>query len=121
MLTLVWVLASNHCALENVTGLGFLSCVSREGSADDQDNSCDGDGDGCATVENQIYKAEDVQVAADGPLLLLASFLSPLWTGLAATEVAGQVLPEAAPPELPRIWQFSQRAALSPRAPSIAS
>lgn len=119
LLNLLWVLASNHCALEQITSLGFLSCLSSEGSHPDQNTGCEGDG--CAVVENQVYKAEDVQVAAHAPLLMLASVLSPLLAKLTASETASHILPETAPPELSQVWQFSQRTALPPRAPSIAS
>ena len=118
LLTLLWAAASNHCKLEQITSLDFLTCADHAKDAAPQDNSCDTDG--CA-FESQLYKAENTQESMPAPVLLFAFFLTPSLDELAIPEAVSHVLPDAAPTELARVWQFSHRTALPPRAPSLLS
>lgn len=115
----LWLGATNHCKLEEIPGLNFLICCDHEGAAPHQDNDCDTDG--CAQVEEGLYKTEDSKVAGLSPVLVLAICLR-----LGSEEQAWpqSVLADfltVAPPELPVTWQFSFRTALPPRAPSLVS
>ena len=55
------------------------------------------------------------------PLLMFVAWLVPLPYSCQAGESVCLVPASSSPPDLPRIWQFSQRTALPPRAPSIVS
>ena len=118
LLALVWAAASNHCKLEQVPGLSFLSCTDHSKDASAPDKGCDTDG---CSVETQIYKTETAQVSAPTPVFLFTLFLNPLLDELAAPAAVSHNLPDAAPVVLTRVWQFSYRTALPPRAPSILS
>ena len=120
MLTLaLWGLATLHCDLEQVPGFEFLvSCHPQ--NAPHQDNDCDNDG--CSAVESGFYQLEKQPPAVSAPLLVL-SFVLPLWevaTPRPAPHLALERL-NGSPPELPRVWQFSSRTALPPRAPSCVA
>jgi hypothetical protein len=110
----LWFSATNHCRLEVIPGLEILRCAS-----EDSNGNCDGDG--CDIVEKGFSKTESNRlVIRVPPLVSDVSFI-------ALIEQAFEAIPPSrieltsAPPELPRLWQFSLRAALPPRAPSIAS
>ena len=118
LLTLVWAAASNHCKLEQVPGLSFLACTDHAEDAPSQDQGCDTDG--CA-FEVQLYKTENAQASMPVPVLLFTFFLTPLFDELAAPATTSHILPDAAPVVLTRVWQFSYRTALPPRAPSLLS
>lgn len=106
-----------HCILEGVPGFDFLKtcCFVDSGAT----NSKDCESDECV-VENENYRSEEQTVFVPQPLLLLALLSSVIEVPLPEPEVASLVASES-PPELPKVWQFSQRMALPPRAPSIAS
>jgi hypothetical protein len=116
------VVAGFHCRLEVLPGFEFLSCYQQPGADKapaHHEKDC-GD-DGCASVELDCYKTEQAQNAPLTPLLALVAFLSPLPEPDLASVVDRPVGVSASPPELPKIWRFSQRTALPPRAPSFAS
>ena len=118
MLALVlYGLASMHCILEGVPGFDFLKtcCFVDTGASSPTD--CESD---ACVVESGNYRAEELTVSAPQPLLLLALLSSVIEVPLPEPQVASLVASES-PPELPRVWQFSHRTALPPRAPSIAS
>jgi hypothetical protein len=111
----LWPLAVMHCKLEKIPGLEFLRCAS------DTPTSSGCQGDGCETVESATYKTPDNQNVAPEPV-----FESVLLSRLLESEVRPCENhfcwpATAAPPELSKIWQFSFRTALSPRAPSFVS
>ena len=56
VLVTLWVMASNHCRLEHIPALAFMTCCDHDDSAGSQDKDCEADG--CAAVENQLYKAD---------------------------------------------------------------
>ncbi len=116
-----WVLMSNHCAWERIPALQFLSCSPLAEAGTHQPSDC-GDTDACATVESGQCKSEEDRVSAPKASVLAVAFVLELLSELVALEPsATQISAELTPPELARAWQFSFRAALPPRAPSLAS
>ena len=118
LLALVWAAASNHCKLEQVPGLNFLACTDHAEETPAQDRGCDTDG---CSFESQLYKVEKSQVSFSAPTFLFTFLLSPLFDELSAFKAVSHALPDAAPVVLTRVWQFSYRTALPPRAPSLLS
>ena len=118
MLALVlYGLASMHCILEGVPGFDFLKTCCFVDSAPSAPKDCESDE---CVVESGDYRAEEQTVSAPQPLLLLALLSSVIEAPLPEPQVALLVASES-PPEIPKVWQFSHRTALPPRAPSIAS
>jgi hypothetical protein len=118
MLALVlYGLASMHCTLEGVPGFEFLKTCCFADSAPSAPQDCDSDE---CVVESESYRVEEQTVSAPQPLLLLALLASVIEVPLPEAQVASLLASES-PPEIPKIWQFSHRTALPPRAPSIAS
>jgi len=116
-LVAVWSLASNHCRLELLSAFSFVACGDQADCTGKQDKDCETDG--CATVENQLYKSENAQVQLPAPALLAAVFASSV-----IVEESNLSLPrlfDTTPKVLSRLWQFSYRTALPPRAPSHLS
>jgi len=114
----LWLAATNHCRLEQIPGLGFLSCCEEGGNS--QDNDCQTDG--CASLEDGLYKTENSQVHVVTPVFVLLEF--PVLQGnhvVRGDESGRCVRVNFAPPEFAKTWQFSSRAAAPPRAPSLAS
>ncbi len=114
-----WLLAINHCKLEQIPVLSFLVCGDHDDAAPHQDNDCDTDG--CATVEDGLYKTEETQPGISAPVFLLAASLVPTLEDCAHVPFAHADFSTVASPELPVTWQFSFRAAAPPRAPSLLS
>ena len=115
-----WTLMINHCSLEYVPVFNLLACSAAAEEAAHQPSDC-GDSDPCAAVEDGFYKTEESRVAAKKAAFEAASFTVTLCDRLDCEPRGGAVSPEAAPPELSSGWQFSFRAALAPRAPSVLS
>ena len=118
----LWVAASFHCRLEVLTGFEFLSCCQHsesEQSPAHHEKECNDDG--CAAVERGFYKQEKSQYAPVMPLLALNAWLSPLLALDPSSASKHLVSISSSPPELPKAWQFSQRTARLPRAPSFVS
>ncbi|WCJ60332.1 hypothetical protein NXS98_04155 [Fontisphaera persica] len=107
-------LASMHCVLEGVPGFGFLKTCCFVDSAPPASQDCESDE--CA-VENENYRAEEQNASAPQPLFILAVLSVAIEVPLPALECHAFVAGKP-PPELPRVWQFSYRTALPPRAPS---
>ena len=113
----LWGLAAMHCRLEAVPGFGFLKSCCFLDSASASQEDCKSDA--CGEVEDGVYRVEERKAVAPQPLLLLA--LAPLVVATPVPEPQAHLLVDSPPwTERPNAWQFSQRAALSPRAPSIA-
>jgi hypothetical protein len=124
-LALLWVPATGHCQIELLTEWEFLSCGS--GHADDGCGSKAADpceDDACASVEGGDYRSDAQKVTTARPdfgAMLLASW-AHLASILAVEESASSLVFAAeSPPVLLTSWQFVSRAALPPRAPSLAS
>lgn len=115
LLLVLWMPAVTHCDLEHLDLSDFLTCCQHSHAAPHQDNDCDTDA--CADVESGFYKIEDQ------PPLVSVPVATPVWMRPFTWEppptdqalCSEEVL---APPEIPRLWQFTLRAALLPRAPS---
>ena len=116
-----WALMSNHCALEMVPGLSFLACSPQTEAARHLPDDCGDEGDACATVESGNYRSEESLVSA-GKAPMANAFVLALLSDLPDLEsLASRPSLEIVPPELARVWQFSFRTALPPRAPSRLS
>lgn len=119
----LWVAVGSHCRLEVLPGMGFLSCCQHSETGQSpahHDDDCAGDG--CSAIESGFYKLENSEVAPIRPLLPLLAALTVAPDPGAPNAPAAEILIASSPPEAdPRPWQFSQRAASPPRAPSIAS
>jgi hypothetical protein len=108
--------------LEILPGFEFLSCCQHPAAEKDPTHhEKDCQDDGCAAVELGFYKLANSQQAPLKPSLVLVAWLVPLLDSFPAGDSACLVSNGSSPPDLPRIWQFSQRTALPPRAPSIVS
>jgi hypothetical protein len=114
----LWLAAVNHCRLEQIPALGFLSCCEEGGNS--QDDDCQTDG--CASLEDGLYKTENNQVQIVTPVFVLIEFPALQGKSVDGSDESGRsVLLNFAPPEFPTSWQFFLRAAAPPRAPSLAS
>ncbi len=118
MLVALWATASNHCRLEQFSCFDFLVCCDHDEAAPHQDADCATDG---CSFETQLYKTETGRVSVAAPAFLCAAFFLAEEAGLSASPFVKITLPDAAPMELPRVWQFYQRTALPPRAPTRLS
>ena len=114
-----WLPATLHCQLEELPGLQFLACCDHETKSPHQDDDCRTDS--CAMVEDGLYKTnESTGSVVSSAVQLMEGFAFAPST---ATQSAGRHILRATdiPAELPATWQFSQRTALPPRAPSLVS
>jgi hypothetical protein len=115
-----WALVTNHCLLETMLQLDFLSCSTETRDSHHQSSDCRDDG--CAAVESGSYKSEPNQISVERPSFAFETLLLALLSKLAASETAAAFTgPDTAPPELVPAWRFSFRTALPPRAPSFLS
>ena len=116
----LWLLATQHCGLE-AAGLFAAHdeapeaagcCAGSEGCASD----------GCATVEEGEYRSDQRMAAIPAPALLTVTLLlgheSTPALELRETPLVGELFER--PRDWVTTWQFAQRAALSPRAPSLS-
>jgi len=119
MLALVlYGLASMHCILEGVPGLEFLKTCCFLDSASSVPQGCEGDG--CNAIEGGKYLPEQQTVSAPQPSLLFALFSTVIEAPLPELQATSFSISET-PQDLLGAWQFSQRTALPPRAPSVVS
>ena len=117
-----WWPATNHCRIELIPGLEFLDCCAHspdEQASEHHANECDGDL--CAQVEDGLYKAESNQIVVEAPSTSLLGVPPAVLEQTPRPDRTHPILPETSPPELPKTWQFSFRAAAPPRAPSLVS
>jgi hypothetical protein len=113
----LWGLAVMHCKLEVLPGFGFLKSCCFADSASSSPKNCEDDG--CGAVEDGGYRAEEQNATAPQPPLILTLVSPELEEPI--LELAGACFSDSQSPELSRFWQFSYRAALPPRAPSLIS
>jgi hypothetical protein len=121
-LATLWVAAGSHCRLEVLTGFEFLSCCQHpedERSPTHHEKECTDDG--CAAVEQGFCKQTRPQHAPLKPLLGLVTWSVPMEENCQVGALDSRVSTSSSPPELSRIWQFFERTALPPRAPSFVS
>ena len=117
----LWLPASNHCRLELLPGLDFLTCCTHDVPDADTHHKDDCQTDSCETVEAGLYKTESHRVMVPAPVLVLVASITPDLETLTRAQPLSIAAPGTYPPELPKVWQFTFRAAAPPRAPSIAS
>ncbi|MGH7945606.1 MAG: hypothetical protein ACREF9_11420 [Opitutaceae bacterium] len=115
-----WLIATQHCALE---AAGVLDAHS-DGEAAGCCSAANGCAtDGCATVEGGAYRPDSAPAAIAAPQLTICLFLAdwnitaPPPDILASDITAGHF---ERPLEWVPTWRFVQRAAPSPRAPSVS-
>jgi hypothetical protein len=118
-LLVTWLAASNHCRLEQIPGLSFLSCCEEGDGVPGQDSDCQTDG--CAAVENGLYKTGDQQPSLLPPVTVLVDCLPPSLDEYQKSAPSRFGFAGFTPPGLAVTWQFSFRAAAPPRAPSFVS
>jgi len=109
-LAVLWLPVTMHCGLETLPGLEFLVCCTHEdATAPHEDDDCEADA--CAVIESGFYKLQDYEqlVAASTEVVVFECQAEPRVIVVNTTEV---------PRDLIVAWQFSSRAAPSPRAPS---
>lgn len=119
ILALLWVPLSAHCQLEAATGLAVLQCESGGGASADPVSHCE---NFCCSWEGGHYFAPQTSVLSGRQLVLAALLPTPpisLAPRLPSDRLIGWVT--AAPPDFLKPWQFSFRAALPARAPSVLS
>ena len=119
LLLALWLPATSHALLEQVEWIHTAHVDTHDASDADHDNGHDA-ADGLCRVAST-----DVQVPPPeltGGLLLASVDFSLTPAALFEASLAlpnGPDPPGAAPPELSHTWQFSSRASLPPRAPSL--
>jgi hypothetical protein len=119
LLLVLWVPVSMHCELEALGGLEFLSCCSHTPSAPHQDNDCQEDA--CSVVESGAFFLPQKEREVTPPVALLEQMPLDLVEPLTAS-APGLLAPTSETPlGLSRLWRFSERTALPPRAPSLLS
>ena len=117
-----WVPITNHCRLELIPGLEFLSCCAHspdEQASEQHENECAEDL--CAQVEEGLYKAESNRIVVEAPPAVSQGIVPAVLEQTPGPERASPERLDASPPELSKTWQFSFRAAAPPRAPSSVS
>ena len=105
-----------HCRLEFVPGLEFLSCETSHVPENPADTHCDDNA--CRTLEAGHFVRAADQWLPQVPETAVPSSSFTLKTEPSAFVISA--LLSTVPPDLPKTWQFSHRAALPPRAPSSA-
>jgi len=114
---LLWWPASVHCQLETVPGFEFLSCETDSSTSHGTSDDCDN----CCAVEKAQYRIDNAKLSIPTPQLLPVLFVSIIDTEPALPEETCCGLLTAAPPDLPKSWNFRSRTALPVRAPSFVS
>jgi len=125
LLVAFWLPASSHALLEHF-GLIHHVHADHAGHEEDSHGSHEHDRDNHPAADGQCL-APLVKTPLSKPVVVIA----PAWLIVALLDAAqcffaqpacfGPSPPGTAPPELSHCWQFSFRAALPVRAPSIAS
>jgi hypothetical protein len=117
-MAVAWPLVAAHCSLGNLPSLGFFACAEDRCCEPQPESDCQSDA--CAVVESGFYKLEIVRLCVPAPPMFVLGLIE---TRLEISDsiTACRVVPDSSPPELSRLWQFSHRTALPPRAPSFVS
>lgn len=119
LLLAFWLPVTMHCTLENLPVFSFLQTCCDEDAQPAAPHDCHADF--CGDVESGSYRMEDNSTALPAIAWLL---VNAVWVQVSEPPTSPALdpdQPEASPPELSRYWQFFQRTALPPRAPSILS
>jgi len=118
LLAMLYLPATGHCIMEQAGWLpsGGDCCEQAESHQDIPINPC---AVSCCPSENTAYfsvaTSLHTYLIAEVPVCLIALALA------IEPEQSATPLPGSSPPELAKVWQFSFRAALPPRAPSFVS
>jgi hypothetical protein len=118
-LALAWVPLTAHCQIESIAELELLNCQSAGETPAPGCSHCDDSS--CCAWESAQYHLPQNQTPT---LVLILELVLPVVSSALDDNVparAGVSLLTAAPPEIPKTWQFSFRAALPVRAPAFAS
>src|SRR5690349_24462615 len=115
----IWLPATNHCRLEQIPWLAFLTCCDQDNSIPHQDNGCETDN--CAAVEQGLYKTEDCRITLSVPLFSQLLVAVPSADDPLQETHTPQRFPATTSFVRPASWQFQFRAAAPPRAPSLVS
>ena len=119
LLALAWVPLTSHCRIEGLPGFEFLRCSSDVQTSNEGGDPCS-EGECCA-VESAMYQS--LRLEKITPVVIVA-ILPAEDFGVVEQSLPDEVslgILTAAPPDLPKPWQFSLRTALPVRAPSLAS
>lgn len=120
LLLAAWLPAVMHCDLE-AAGIAFATECCDSASSDDGKHCAPGR---CEVAESDFLLPSDAELSAPAPTLcacLLCCLSLPEAPSRVESAPNGLDQSTAAPPELNARWVFVSRAALSPRAPSLAS
>ena len=111
LLLSAWVPATQHCVLD-AAGVITKSCSDNPGVGESHAK------DACATVESSAYKAsaDTLKVSAPDLVAIVSTLCLQLEPAASPPPPAGSL---DRPLEWVSTWQFVQRAAPSPRAPSL--
>ncbi|MCX6952180.1 MAG: hypothetical protein NTV51_08440 [Verrucomicrobia bacterium] len=114
LLLAIWLPTTEHCALE---AAGLLGETLPDGCA-----AAPGGNDSCDTVENGAYKPAGTALEIPAPQLFACVY--GLWLQQIQRDAARELVPPPGalherPHDWVSTWQFVQRAAPSPRAPSV--
>lgn len=116
LLAVVWLPATQHCAME-ATGLFAQTC------SDGCESGASSARDGCGSVENGAYKSSGDTLKVPAPALVAAiGLLCSHLVGLDAVRVS-VILPSESfdrSRDWVSTWHFVRRAASAPRAPSLS-
>lgn len=119
LMALLWMAQAGHCSLQSVPGLGFLDCAGGQASESGSDCCCAGQ---CKSVEARQQKTEARKhLPSPRPEVTLCLRAALAAQALMQSDDHRYKTFTDVPPEFPKSWQFFERTALSPRAPSIAS
>ncbi len=115
----VWAACTAHCAIENRSGAAGLPCCNEDGGHSDQAPQAPGHCV-CSAIQAGGYVSQDSSVSIPLPL---DGFTFPVDVPqqVDLPTRPGDVEPASSPPEALEPWQFSFRAALLARAPSLVS
>ena len=118
LMAVAWPLMASHCSLGNLPSLGFFACAEDRCCEPQPESDCQSDA--CAVFESGLYKSETIRLYVPAPPLVVLCLIETQLE-ISGPIAASRVVPDSAPPELARLWQFSHRTALPPRAPSFVS
>jgi hypothetical protein len=118
LLLVCWLPATSHALLEQA---GWIHTAHEDAEDHSTDNDHDA-ADGICHVAPTKVQPPQPEIHG-GPLLVSASLSLTHDTlfNASLSMASGPDPPGVAPPELSHIWQFSFRASLPPRAPSLIS
>ena len=112
LLLALWLPATSHELLEQA---GWIHTEHTPGDTDTDHDAADGI---CLFASNHVLVPQP-DLAASPLLSMNFTFMLPTLMEASVAAPNGPDPPGACPPELSHTWQFSSRASLPPRAPSL--